>query len=344
VGEGQVGAGEDRGRPRWALAVGLSALLHLLFGLLIVWAPPGLRPQPLARAVDEPEPLSFRFAEVPFDAERARAEGPAPAPTRPAREIGLPGEALPLPPAPPAEDRSTGPREPPPSTPPLPSAAAEPPAGAERGGQELASARDDPRAPAASPAPGSSVGPSEPQDLAQALRDFGRSMSRPSREPSGSPSGGGRGRDVFVPDISELPTTGFGVGNLVFESRDYDWDDYGRQIYWAVLRAWYRRLWLTADEFEKWGFAVGEWTLSHRAQVRFTIERSGQITAIALEAGSGCSPLDDSATAALTEVVLPPLPADFPRGHEVIHGTFTARGFIREMRRELEYYHAAGFF
>jgi len=65
---------------------------------------------------------------------------------------------------------------------------------------------------------------------------------------------------------------------------------------------------------------------------------------VAVEGQSGCLPLDDSAVDALREVVLPPLPQDFKRDKETVHGRFIAIGDIRQMRRTLEYYHATGMF
>ena len=56
------------------------------------------------------------------------------------------------------------------------------------------------------------------------------------------------------------------------------------------------------------------------------------------------TPLDASAADALREVVLPPLPADFPRGSETVHGRFIATGDIRTMRRTLEFLRRAGYF
>jgi hypothetical protein len=134
------------------------------------------------------------------------------------------------------------------------------------------------------------------------------------------------------------------VGNLVFESRDYDWSHYGRQIYMAIWRAWHNRLWLTTDDFEKWAHQTQSWLLNHQTQVRFVIERNGQVTGIVTESGSGCAPLDQSAIDALAEVILPPLPQDFPREGEVVHARFIAMGETRAMRPVLSRYKAMGLF
>ena len=63
-----------------------------------------------------------------------------------------------------------------------------------------------------------------------------------------------------------------------------------------------------------------------------------------LETPSGCYPLDDSALDALREVILPPLPRDFPRGQETIHARFIAEGDVRSMRSNLAYLKRMGAF
>jgi TonB family protein len=141
-----------------------------------------------------------------------------------------------------------------------------------------------------------------------------------------------------------LPSTGFSAGNLQFESGDYDWDVYGHQIYLAIWQAWHRRLHGTTESFERFAHERSDWLLDNSARIRFTILRSGQVVDVAVEDESGCPPLDDSAVDALREVVLPPLPTDFPRGSETVHGRFIATGDIRGMRRTLEYLKRAGYF
>jgi hypothetical protein len=161
----------------------------------------------------------------------------------------------------------------------------------------------------------------------------------------GGPTSGGIGdANVYAPDLSTVPYVGYGVGNLVFESGDFDWQDYGRQLYTAIWRAWHQRLWATTDDFEKWSSRTGEWTLNHMARVRFVIERNGDVTSIVTEEGSGCGPFDASFQEALEEVILPPLPAAFPRDQEAVRATFTGRGPIRNMRPTLNQLRRAGLF
>jgi hypothetical protein len=182
----------------------------------------------------------------------------------------------------------------------------------------------------------------EPKDILGRLRDFKRAVEAPKPSAPRGPEGGGRGSGgVTMPD---LPATGFGVGNLEFEGRDYDWENYGRQIHGIIWRAWHNRLLITSSVFERWAAENRMWMLDRRNGVRFTILKTGQIVDVAIETPSGCYPLDDSATDALKEVVLPPLPSDFQRDRETVHARFIAEGEIRAMKAFLQQMKDAGFF
>lgn len=189
-----------------------------------------------------------------------------------------------------------------------------------------------------------SPGGSPQLDINQALRDFGRKLARAGSSGAAGSQGKGDGGNVFVPDLSAYPLTGYGMGNLEFESRDYDWGDYAREVYWAIWRAWHNRLWATSSDFEKWAHETQQWILNNQSQIRFVIESSGQVSGIVLEGTDGCGPLDESAIDALAEVILPPLPADFPRNREVVHARFLARGEILSMRTALSRHKARGDF
>jgi outer membrane biosynthesis protein TonB len=184
----------------------------------------------------------------------------------------------------------------------------------------------------------------EQLDLGQAMREFSQAVARARAESPPSSAGGGSNRNVFVPDFDAVPTTGFGVGNLVFESRDYDWTDYARSIYWEIWKAWHRRLYQTTYDFERWGHEMGNFDLNHQAGIRFVINADGDVTQISIEFPSGCPPLDASAADALDEVVLPPLPADFPRDQEVVHARFIAIGHIKAMQQTLRWLRYNGYF
>jgi hypothetical protein len=181
-----------------------------------------------------------------------------------------------------------------------------------------------------------------PKDLLGRLRDFKKAVEAPRPEPPHGPQGGGRGSGGVT--MPSLPETGFGIGNLEFEGRDYDWEDYGRQIHGIIWRAWHNRLLITASVFERWAAEHRRWLLDDRNGVRFTILRTGQVVDVAIETPSGCYPLDDSATDALKEVVLPPLPPDFQRETETVHARFIAEGEIRSMKGALQQLKDAGYF
>jgi len=182
----------------------------------------------------------------------------------------------------------------------------------------------------------------ESKDILGRLREFKRAIEAPRPPSSRGQEGGGKGSGGVT--MPALPPTGFGIGNLEFEGRDYDWDSYGRQIHGIIWRAWHNRLLTTSSVFERWAAENRRWMLDHRNGVRFTILRSGQVVDVAIETPSGCYPLDDSATDALREVVLPPLPTDFQRETETVRARFVAEGEIRTMKAFLQQMKNAGFF
>ena len=165
-----------------------------------------------------------------------------------------------------------------------------------------------------------------------------------------APGADGTASNVFIPQLDQLPATGFGMGMLSFQSTDFDWSDYARQIHQAIWRAWHNRLYVSVDEFEKWSAQRGNRGLNHQAGVRFVIESNGDVSQISIEFESGCLPFDKSAADALAEVILPPLPPDFPREREVVdarfigQGTIMGRGSNPGMRTMLRYMRRAGYF
>ena len=193
--------------------------------------------------------------------------------------------------------------------------------------------------PVESPAAlGRPLGPS----LDERITDFSRAVQRAREaappQPSQAP------RNVFEPDWSNLPATGQALGNLTFESGDFDWEDYGRQIYWIIWRTWHNRLLARVDDFEKWAQQNETWFLDHVNAVRFTIQRNGEISSIVLETESGAIPFDLSAIEGLGEAVLPPLPDAFPRDSETVHAHFIGHGPIGQMRRGLQEFKRRGWF
>jgi len=338
--------GTDSAQRRTILwAVGLSVLIHLLLVIFSVWFPLGST-STVSAATLQDQAITFDFANT------AEATAEDPAQDVPFRPVEPQAETAPVPlplpeqpPSPPVEEQTS--REPQELVDEAPAASevveevetVEQPADQnEPAGSEFA--RDpealDRQAPQTAP-PGRSL------DIEEALRDFGRALerSRPATPPS-SPAP--EGSNVIVPDLSVVPMTGFGMGNLVFESRDYDWSDYGRQVYMAIWRAWHNRLWVTADDFEKWAAQQRDYRLDDSTQVHFVIERNGQVTGIYLENSTQCEPFDASALESLEEVILPPLPAGFPRDREVVHARFIGKGPIRAMRPNLRRMRQLGYF
>ncbi len=213
------------------------------------------------------------------------------------------------------------------------------PAGGEAGGPIM---RPSPGTPPPEADVRDASGIDERKDLLGRLREFKQAVETPQPASAQGHSGGGTGRGGIT--MPALPPTGFGIGNLEFEGRDYDWESYGRQIHGIIWRAWHNRLWITSSVFEKWASEQRTWFLEHRSAVRFTILKSGQVVDVAIETPSGCYALDDSATDALREVVLPPLPEDFQRDSETVHARFIAEGGIRGMKEQLQRMKDAGFF
>jgi len=196
------------------------------------------------------------------------------------------------------------------------------------------------------PPPAATVRPSETLDVTQALQSFRRDVARArANQPRPQrPPGTGTHENVFVPDPADLPAAGAPFHFLEHESTDFDFSDYDRQIYFAILKAWYNRIYATTADFEKWGHETRQWFLDHQAGVRFVIERRGDVTSLRLVAGSGVGALDNSAMDALAEVILPPLPAEFPRDQEAIRATFLMKGDILMLRPYFSAYKRAGVF
>lgn len=194
--------------------------------------------------------------------------------------------------------------------------------------------------PANAPPPriGRPTGPSIDERISAFERAVKRFRERTPATPGQQP------RNVFQPDWSNLPPTGQTVGNLMFESVDFEWSDYGRQIYWIIWRAWHNRLLARVDDFEKWAQLSRTPMLDHVNGVQFTIESNGQISGIVLEMDSGSVPFDLSSVEALDESLLPPLPEGFPRDSETVHVQFIGYGPIGSMRRGLLEYKRRGWF
>jgi TonB family protein len=341
-----VGGGDDRSRgaeilpdqvllsePRESYQLGwafsLSTWIHVLALVLVLYLPS------IAKKPAEPKKDDVVAVDMAQSFKPLRRQEPQPPVLR--RSPPKAPQPAPQPPASP-------PRQPPAPVPPgaSPDITRPPQPG---GASEPQTTPQNRNLPRTSPGPPGAPGPDrEPPpgvdrgdggqrrlSLDQALKDFTRALPAP-----GEPGGGGKGRGGSSGkdglQLPGLPPSGFGFGNLEFEGRDYDWTSYATQIYFAILRAWYSRLYATATVFERWAYERGSWLLDHNNRIRFTIEKNGQVTGVTIETPSGCVPLDDSAVDALREVVLPPLPEDFRRTDETVRVRFIAYGDIRNIR------------
>jgi hypothetical protein len=358
-------AGTKRGSTQrqfnlwWALAI--SVLLHIVLALVSGWIPM-ISSTPIAE-VPEDSVLRFTFnqpteetveqdspplGDVPFDTPPPQPQpsvDPAPPPVDPGFEVREPVPPVEqAPPRPePAEARDS---VEPATENPVENEQTEVTETLDPEATEIPEELEGPivKQPGAESDPETATRPDRTLDLDRAMQDFGRQLDQARAAESPRPAGEGPPRNVFVPEPSEVATTGYGLGNLTFETADFDWSDYARSIYIEIWRAWHNRLLRLVNEFEKWSYQNREPLLQHWNQIVFVIESSGEVSEIMVETPSGCVPLDSSATQALEEVILPPLPEAFPKEREVVHARFIANGEIRFMRPGLTRMKALNYF
>lgn len=355
----QKGSGERQFNLWWAL--GISILLHVVLALMSGWLPV-ISSAPIAEAPED-SVLQFTFnqpteetveqdspprGDVPFDTPEPQPQPsvePAPPPVDPGFDAQVPvppvEQAPPMPE--PTEARETAE---PATENPLEEEETEVTETVDPAATEFPEQLEGPMTqdPAGEPAPEPATRQDRNFDLDRAMQDFGQQLDRSREATPPRPAGQGPPRNVFVPDPSEVAITGYGLGNLTFETADFDWSDYARSIYVEIWRAWHNRLLRLVNDFEKWSYQNREPLLQHSNQILFVIERSGEVSQILIETPSGCVPLDDSATQALEEVILPPLPELFPKDREIVHARFIANGEIRYMRPALTRMKALNYF
>jgi hypothetical protein len=332
-------------RRGFVWAIGASALLHLVLFLSSSWLitpaarppeertvtfrfdtpppeplvldPPEVEPPPVEPPPPSPPPVPEPAVQVPQQESLLRPE-PAPGAGPLTEKPGTPPEGTELDPRPPEDSRAE-----------------------ERETERRALAADD------------DVREAPPDarrlDLARALREYEDVLrdepppaidAAPSREPA--PGGDSR------PGLPSLPSGTFGMGNLVFESGDYDWTDYARQVLVILERAVNHRIWVTMDDFERWAHENRNYLIGpeQRVRARFVIERSGEIVDISIEGPSGVIPLDAAVQDSLEEAILPRLPGGFPRDREVVHieGYFPHGAQILQLRPAYRRWKAMGLF
>jgi hypothetical protein len=325
---------DDKGpRQGYGWAFSASTWIHMALLMALVWLPIVRPHQEEKKEVVEfdvakkepPKPRPHEPEQQTLRRKAAPAQPPATGGTA-ERRVPVPVDPLV---SPPAQARPASPMPPITATPALPGSSSQGPKGDRAAG---------PGSGIGEPAEGPGQGPGAPgrSSLSRALSDFKRSLSAIEGSGGGGKGTGGEGGGGSGIGMGPPSASGFGFGNLMFEGNDYDFvkSGYASQAYYAILKAWYRRLYAMADPFEKWAFARGTWMLDHQNQIRFVIGRNGQIVRVDLITESGCEPLDTSAMDALKEVVLPPLPPDFQRSDEGVLVTFIATGDIHGMRTD----------
>lgn len=349
--EARKGSSERQFNLWWALAI--SVLLHAVLALMSGWIPM-ISSTPLAEPPED-SVLQFTFnqpteelveqdspprGDVPFETPQPQPQPqpslePTPPPVDPGFEV--------QPPMPPAEPRKA---VEPATENPVENDQTEVTETVDPEASEFPEQLEGPivKDPGEESAPESATRPDQQLDLDSMMQDFGRQLDHARAAEPPRPAGDGPPRNVFVPDPSEVATTGYGLGNLTFETADFDWSDYARSVYIEIWRAWHNRLLRLVNEFEKWSYQNREPMLQHWNQILFVIERTGEVSQILIETPSGCVPLDSSATQALEEVILPPLPEAFPKEREIVHARFIASGEIRFMRPGLTRMKALNYF
>jgi CubicO group peptidase (beta-lactamase class C family) len=348
-----VTAVAERPSRFFAIALLVSVLLHGCLLLIAVYVP-GLaeiltfRPE---ETVQEDTVVKFSFAppaEQDSDgAARRAAEATPPIPPAPVPSVDLsattpvPQGAVPAPSLPTPEEAEESREE-------VQEAEQRQEAEPDRATEKAQEAEEvDPRpdretAPKPNESQNTESTPQPPSfNLGEALREFEGALNAAQ---AAQPRTGGVPVNVFRPDAAELPFAGFGVGNLEFGTRDYDWNDYGRQIYVAIWREWHKQLYYGVDEFERWAHQNQEWLAKARDKLEFVIESNGEVSRVTLLGGDGMDPLDDSTRRTLESVVLPPLPEDFPKDREIIRANFFLSGDLHTMRRSLEWMLKNGYF
>ncbi|HEX7155010.1 MAG TPA: TonB family protein [Thermoanaerobaculia bacterium] len=308
----------EKRRGGFSLAVPVSLVLHTL---IMYWFFTGTRSvekpaeqPPIARYVElmrqNPQnPQNVReFTEAPGPAIQNAPSPDAPSPDAPFsdknRKASTPNPTGDQPTRRPG-DGSGG------YTPPMPQRGAPPspaPQQAEQPGQQSQQQPEPQQTVAETPSSSSSSWkqPSEPRataasvvggvDWRKAITDVGRN----------TPAGNNiRGFDAGTPGSGGDAGTA-DAGPLSFETQWYDWGDYANSMVSQIRYHWYQNM----PQIIRTG-------MKGVVTIRFTIQRSGQITNIELLQSSGVPPYDFAARKAIQLASpLKPLPADFPNPTE----------------------------
>lgn len=173
--------------------------------------------------------------------------------------------------------------------------------------------------PAGEAGRGSDGAPPPREGAGTGRKDPGTGGAAGWQTPGGEVSGAGEGRrriDEALRDYrpGEFKYTfnnpgymrGVAEGSLSFDTQDFPWGDYARQVYVIVRNNWYARYPLAARE------GIRGYVCWH-----FRIARDGRVGEIRLLRSSSVPPLDRAAADALrASDPLPPLPEAFPHDSE----------------------------
>jgi TonB family protein len=305
---------------RFRLGLGGAVLVSLaLHALLLVWLMTGgaadillLTPRsaalPIGAGQKAPDSLQFTFVELPDD--RAAAESPNARllsdKTRVARQpVPTPPGAL-LTPDPHSEGnsperRAGGARSVPRRPVPPPSGATGGATSSRRAEEERAMAEEDPNGEMqimdGGGEEGDESGPNQgqgrsPEDRRAAFEKALKDLESGSYDFSGFDNPG--------------YLQGNNYGTLSFDTKGFDWGDYGRQLYLIIKKNWYDRIPIAAYYGQK-----------GKVFIRFVIEKNGSITDLAVIRSSEITPFDKAAENAIrASNPLPPLPSNFPKDAE----------------------------
>ena len=95
-------------------------------------------------------------------------------------------------------------------------------------------------------------------------------------------------------------------GTMSFDTQEFPWGDYARQIYVAIRNNWLARIPLAARE------GISGWVCQ-----RFVIARAGDVVEVRVVRPSSVPPFDNAAASAIrASSPLPPLPEEFPASRE----------------------------
>lgn len=136
----------------------------------------------------------------------------------------------------------------------------------------------------------------------------------------GQPGGTNRGLE-----LRQKLVGGF-QGDVRFDNNDYPWDDYSRQLYWAIYRRWLNEMYERTERFKREQRSKGLGTVDADCAIHFVIHRNGTISDAEIVYEGVLTTLADSAKAAVESAVISRLPDDAPRDREGVTFTFRIYG------------------